>query len=674
MPQILKEPLNAAVPERPMQALRVIAEARDRFISGVDAADLAARDLIVQRWQRCQQLGIDPETERAPTVISAEQLQDLLEAGDLGRAGRMVLDSFAPLIVGTDHAVVLGDAEGRILYSAGERALRSKLERINFMPGGDWSESRVGPNGVGTPIALGRPELVFGSEHFCQGWQPWICYGSPIRDPDSERILGVVDLTGPAKGAQREAMSLTVSIARAVEQQLLVFHLQRRDHLRSAFRSLERRWPGEGVLIVSASGRLVDLNEAAAQALRLSEPGLPTDASLVRLAPRLWESVAPYVTRGEAVELGLEWPEAATVQGALRCRVEAVVLDRQRLGSALVLAPQRRSVRQGARRPVSAGASGLTTRYGFVDIIGRARALQAALDLARAAARDPRANPVLLTGETGTGKELVAHGIHTASDRAAQPFVVINCGALPRELVESELFGYCSGAFTGARREGLTGKFEAADGGTLFLDEVDSLPLELQAKFLRVLEDGVLTRVGSVAPIAVDVRLVAAGSAELRERVASGLFRLDLFHRLSVIEIQLPPLRQRPEDLELLLETFLGEACAESGREALKPAPRTLEILRRYGWPGNVRELRNLCTRWVLMVRGSTVEPEHLPVHMLSPGPLPAAADQPVLRHAQDRLIRDTLDSCGGSVTEAARRLGLARSTVYRRLKRQPRD
>jgi transcriptional regulator with PAS, ATPase and Fis domain len=310
-------------------------------------------------------------------------------------------------------------------------------------------------------------------------------------------------------------------------------------------------------------------------------------------------------------------------------------------------------------------------KYSFADILGDSPALQDAITLARAVARSPSLKPVLILGESGTGKEVIAHAIHSESARSDRPFVAVNCGALPRELVESELFGYSPGAFTGARREGQAGKFEAAQGGTVFLDEVDSMPAEVQAKLLRVIETSEVVRLGSTKPIGLDVAIMAASGADARQRVEEGAFRLDLFHRLSVVEIVMPPLRERRGDIPLLATAFLDRECAELGREPLLLSREAADLLAAFHWPGNIRELQNVCARWAITVAGREIRSADLPAQIRDgAGPEPAGALGESLRGREDAIIRQALIETGGHVAEAARRLAINKTTIYRRMKR----
>jgi transcriptional regulator with PAS, ATPase and Fis domain len=358
------------------------------------------------------------------------------------------------------------------------------------------------------------------------------------------------------------------------------------------------------------------------------------------------------------------------------CRIEPVTVDGRAVGSVVVLSERSTGTmasRADARTTDAprGGTRASRPRYSFADILGDSPELQAALKLARAVARGPYLKPVLILGETGTGKEVIAHAIHSESDRAHKPFVPVDCGALPRELVESELFGYASGAFTGARREGQAGKFEAAQGGTVFLDEIDSMPMEVQVKLLRVIETSEVVRLGCTNPIGLNVAIMAASGPDARRRVEEGLFRLDLFHRLSVVEIVMPPLRERRGDVSLLAAAFLDRECAESGREPLVLSREAADHLAAYGWPGNVRELQNLCARWAITVAGGEVRSEDVPAHVRGGAGLGSeGALGEGLRGREDAIIRQTLLETGGHVAAAARRLAINKTTIYRWMKR----
>lgn len=309
----------------------------------------------------------------------------------------------------------------------------------------------------------------------------------------------------------------------------------------------------------------------------------------------------------------------------------------------------------------------------FSKLIGRAPEFETLLRAARLVAATGATT--LITGESGTGKELLARAIHEAGPRRKKPFVAINCCALPPDLVEAELFGYRRGAFSGAERDA-PGYARLADGGTLFLDEVGELPLAVQGKLLRLLDAGECQGVGEGGPVCVDVRVVAATNRDLHEEVAEGRFRRDLFHRLHVVPLEAPPLRERTEDIALLADLFLDE---HAGRhEVARPtiSPRARRTMAAYGWPGNVRELRNLCERLCVLLAGREIEPENLPAELRrretaatgNPFRLPSGGIR--LDDLERDMIRQALDVADGNKSRAARLLGISRDTLHYRLKK----
>jgi transcriptional regulator with PAS, ATPase and Fis domain len=310
---------------------------------------------------------------------------------------------------------------------------------------------------------------------------------------------------------------------------------------------------------------------------------------------------------------------------------------------------------------------GSTAEYSFDDIIGQSPALTEALRLGRIAARG--AANVLIQGESGTGKELFAQAIHKASARCDGPFVALNCGAIPRNLVESELFGYDEGSFTGARTGGRPGKFELTQGGTIFLDEIGEMPLDMQVKLLRVLQEKSITRVGGQRCMDIDVRIIAATNRDLAEEVRDGNFRSDLYYRLNVLSIQVPPLREREGDICLFVRFLLSKMCRQLGVPTKQFTPDANRLLAAYDWPGNVRELENVIERAVNTCAGSDITTEYLPRTLLE-RPDSGLSDEVSLRDMERRLIVETIRKTGGHISKAAAMLGIRRNTLYSKLKK----
>ena len=672
----IRQDMIGAFPTDTELTIKHASNSWENFITTGEFSGLSPtpRKVICESWIRSRSQGLDPETARAPTDITADELEEKLKQGDLGRASQSVIEQMKQSLAGTNHVIVLGDDKGRILQTVGHNDVHRQLEEINFRPGGIWSEQHVGPNGIGTPLALGRPEVIMGHEHYCVGWQPWVCYGAPIPGLYGNKPAGVVDITGPVNDIRHETMALAVSLAQSIYSGLSVLHFNRREILRSVCREKMQRWPSDGVVVIDENGYIIDYNSKASRLMSLEFPDC-MENPVTQFLPDLWHITERSILDNCMEEMKMEMKSVSGGAHAVKVRVEPVLYRQENLGALLIVTAEDKQNLQSRNQKESKSAS-ISSRYTFDNISGTSSAMQSVLAMARAAARDPLKSSVLLMGETGTGKELIAHSIHAESDRYDKPFIPINCGALPRELIESELFGYETGTFTGARKGGMLGKFEHASGGTLFLDEMDSLDADLQAKFLRVLDNNEITRIGSVQPIHVDVRVIAAASPNIISMVESDQFRSDLYHRLSVLEIEIPPLRERGEDIIDLAFEFLEKECWAAGRHLLDLSEAARKVLVEYHWPGNVRELQNLCKRWVLIVNSDSIQMEHIPEKLTRPSAEETTVSKFTkseinhnLRLNNDELIRKTLIETDGNVSKAARILGIDRTTIYRRQK-----
>ncbi len=314
---------------------------------------------------------------------------------------------------------------------------------------------------------------------------------------------------------------------------------------------------------------------------------------------------------------------------------------------------------------VAALRSQLDEKFGMENMVGSSPAMQTVFTLIRRVA--PAASTVLLLGPNGTGKDLVAHAIHNLSARAKGPFVAVNCGAIPESLVESELFGHEQGAFTGATAQHI-GSFENADHGTLFLDEIGDLPLAMQVKLLRVLENRTLTRVGGTEAINVDIRVIAATNRDLEALVEQGKFRQDLFFRLNVVDIRLPALRDRAGDIPLLVARFLKELAKKNNVPEPTITPAAMRLLENYAWPGNVRELRNVIERMTIFAANGTIDVEDVPEKLRTSTAAAPLSATVTLGENEKAQILAVLKECHGNRSEAARKLGISRRTIYRKL------
>ncbi len=469
--------------------------------------------------------------------------------------------------------------------------------------------------------------------------------------------------------------SLGAAIRQAVEiARIARGEEARRAHLQRIFDQLET-----GLLAVDEEERVLSANPALLRLL-----GRPA----AEVVGRQLSEIAPALGLARALESGLSEPEAVERIGGRTVLVtRSPVRDRGVVRGAVLTALDAGTVqRQDRRLRTQHRPSRFEPRYTLGAIVGDSPQIVAVRALAARYARTDAT--VLISGESGTGKEMVAQGIHAASHRRDQPFVAVNCAAFPEALLEAELFGHEEGAFTGARRGGRPGLFEAAHLGTIFLDEIGDVPVTLQTRLLRVLQERQVLRLGSNEPTPVDVRVIAATHLDLRVAVAEGRFRKDLYYRLQILPLHIPPLRERPGDVAAVARDLLSRSLARDGTppERLGELAPLLARLEAYPWPGNVRELENVLERLALLLAegepGRAIPAEELGALVPGPpgGPSPTAGGERPragdLRSARARLerahVEQVLAACGGNLTEAARRLGVGRSTVYRKLADRP--
>ena len=607
------------------------------------AAPDQVRGVVRDSWERCLNARLQPHMACAPITLDETALALSRENADWMPMADQVVRRREGEFGGPGHILTLFDSRGRMLSSQGDPRALEGLAEINFRPGGLWAEGAVGTNGPGTALATGAPVHIVGAEHFCQTWHRWHCAAVPIRDPATGELLGVLDISGFREYAHPHSLDLAKALAVAIQQMLVAREAERRVMAMGKLTELATRYPGEAALAVDRGGRVL-----------CASPSVPAGLRGASRSP--WIELVRRTTGPEPRPVDLTMEEWKGSQA-----IWHPVLDgRTPVGGCLVLqrASSRRSV---AALPMP------SVGYTFADVVGHSAAIEEARRLARAAATN--ALPVLLLGESGTGKEVFAQAIHAAGHRAHRPFVAVNCAALPRELIESELFGYAAGAYTGAQRAGAIGKFEAADGGTIFLDEIGELSPQAQAALLRVLQEGEVTRVGGTKPRKVDVRVLAATNREITESLAQGRIRSDVFHRLDVLRIQLPALRRRRADIRELTLRFVADAALELGRAGASVSEDLLVAFEGAAWPGNVRELKNAVRRLVAMAESFPVTAAQASRLVAQP-PGGASDERPEADEddGMDHVLAVIAEA--RTMDEAARRLGVTRSTLYRRLQR----
>lgn len=629
-------------------------DAWERFVTG-EPLLASVPKLLLASWQRSQRCGVEPHSRQAPLSACGDRFEQLRRRNaDLLWAAQGLLVTSAHLLAHSGSIMLLTDPKGVVLEVIGDMRTREVGQHVHLAEGGEWGEGVIGTNGIGTALAMRAPAQVHAAEHFCEGIKSWTCAGAPVFLPGTQQILGVVDISGPPSTYQRSSLVLAVTAARQIEAVLAERAGRERIHLLEA--CLRFSSDAAAMMVLDRHGQLIR-----------SVGSLP--GAELRLGTRL-----PGIEPGRPVE---EW--ARCLPEGLRPEwLHPVSADGTAVGALLVVPRPPRGVKAtqpsaGAVCHRGSAAGNEPSRSAFGDLVGHSQVLREAIDRARQLSA--RRVAVLIQGETGVGKELFARAIHGDEQRGG-PFVTFNCGAATKELIGSELFGHVRGAFTGATSEGRAGRFELAHGGTLCLDEIGELPLELQPVLLRVQEEGVVYRLGEAKPRRVDVRLLAMTNRDLLEDVESGRFRRDLYHRISVTRIRVPPLRERGLDIELLAEHFNRSLAERHGLASRSFGPDVMALLRAYSWPGNVRELRNVVESLLLTSNEDQVRCDELPEELLAAvavrgdGPAVPAAPATNLEEAERLTIVRAVQNVHGNLAQAARALGISRSTLYRKIER----
>jgi transcriptional regulator of acetoin/glycerol metabolism len=567
-------------------------------------------------------------------------------------------------IVNTHNMVLLTDAHGVILHSLGDADFLEKANRVALTPGVAWSEESKGTNAIGTAIAERAPSTIHADQHFLASNHFLTCSAAPITDHRGN-VVGVLDVSGDRRSYHKHTMALVRMSALMIENQLFAATFENAITLHFHARPEFIGTLMEGIASFTPGGRFLAANRAALFQLGLSYPALQahTFSSLFGLpVSALFDH---YRTAAPGL-LDLCMHNGVRVRGRAELRLtNGVHVLTGASGAEPVHAPPVSNVPAAPRTPRR--LSGL--RYLNT---GDPQLEQVIAKVNKVLGRDV---PILIMGETGTGKELLAQAIHNDSPRAQGPFVAVNCASIPETLIESELFGYEEGAFTGARKKGAVGKILQANGGTLFLDEIGDMPFSLQARLLRVLQERMVTPLGSDKSIAVNVELICATNHNLRQRIAEGQFREDLYYRLNGLVVKLPPLRERT-DLECVVKKILASET-EDGPHRI--GDEVLRLFRRHKWPGNFRQLTNLLRTAVIMAGDEEeIGLRHMPddflddIEELGAGAAPSAqqlvASGANLEEMELSVILRSLEANGGNVSATARALGVSRNTIYRKL------
>ncbi len=560
------------------------------------------------------------------------------------------IEEFSDLLSPNDFAFGAVDSDGYILHLAGSDDIKVKFAERNCAPGFRWTEKDVGTSAISLCLERNTPVQINDKDHFCKRAHGFTSSAAPVFKKDGT-LQGVLFVSGSSKLTHPHTLLMIVSAGRSIEKQMQITGHNRELQLHIGFLDSVIEAAGLGLMILDQELRIWNVNRKGKSILKRDDLiGMPVsvlgDMGLniedIRNSPASWMNRECCLTHnGQAIHFYF------TAQAALSKENDflGIVLAFEEISNLKKLAKN---------------IAGTQAYFTFDHLVGQSPGIRKAIELARRSAESD--STVLLQGETGTGKELFAQAIHNASARRNHPFVPINCGAIPGELLESELFGYTDGAFTGALKGGRPGKFELASGGTILLDEIGDMPHDMQVKLLRVLQTGEVYRIGARTPVQTNVRIIASTHVDLSKAVSKNKFREDLFYRLNVFPIEIPALRERGEnDILAITKYFLVRNKANPP----KLTNKAQNALTSYRWPGNVRELENAVMRALHMGQKESLDSSDFGLAVNSS----QTNYSGTLQEIERQVILESIEKNGSNMAATAKKLGISRATLYRKIK-----
>lgn len=595
---------------------------------------------IMESWYRSREAQVNPNMDMGSYVLTHAQFHSQKEKNSLLLdIAQPHIERMKPFAQELGMVALLIDPEGFVLFLTGNREVQNDAKKMNFVQGVRWTEGEVGTNAIGTALQTGEPIMVTGMEHYSIASHRWSCSAAPVRNDDG-KVLGILDVSCPVDRTHPYMLAMVTSIAYSIERELSIrIH---KDEMELIHRSIDVIETDQPVLICNRKQVVV----AASRPIRqISE----------------WMGMNVHNIKDYGFQIQMEVPMFSNDHGGF-------------IGTCMYLMKTARK----EENVLNYARSSIKPFY-FKGEGGISKSFQRTVDEMKRVA--PTDASVYIFGETGTGKEVIAQTIHENSSRKNEPFIAVNCGAIPKELMESELFGYVEGAFTGARRQGYKGKFEQANHGTIFLDEIGEIPHSMQVALLRILQERKVTPVGGMKEISLNIRIIAATHRDLRLLVNEGKFREDLYYRLHVYPIQVPPLRERREDIPYLVRYY-----CQTHHWNVELPPEFFARLMEYHWPGNIRELWNVLERFQILSqdgrkesfqildwldsfdwnkRCSSSQTEHQKIEVSN-----LNSSLSLREKIQKEQMMEALQKTKGNVSLAAQLLGVPRSTFYKRLQK----
>lgn len=605
--------------------------------------------------ERCRGFKINPNQVSSKKIIYDDtELQKRFAVNrDLILTATPYMEQLTNFVKGFNFFVLLTDGKGCILNAIGEEKILSEAFSMKMIPGAFMNEENIGTNAMSMVIEIKNPIQVSGREHFIKAYHKWTCSAAPIKDNEG-RLIGVLNLTGYIDFVHPHTLGMVIAASNAIEEMLKVKNYNKAQntndrHIKNVFNSIPI-----AIITSDINGKIKICNGCALKMFGSKDKQLRI--SEIRDLIEDWDKVKNDVCLGKSIS---EEVNIMALRNKFRCHLTAnPIYNSSEETIEIVYAFEE-------IKKVKKKDNG-QAYYTFNKIVGEDENFIKVIQYAKKIADSK--STILIMGESGTGKEVFAQSIHNYSSRIDGPFIALNCGAIPKQLIESELFGYEEGSFTGAKKGGNIGKFELADGGTIMLDEIGEMPLDMQTRLLRVVQEGTITRIGSSKSIPVDVRIIAATNKDLKKEVELGRFRKDLYYRLNVLPIYLPPLRERKEDIPILIEYFLKNISERLHKKDVIIPNEYLKKMLNHSWPGNIRELEN----FIELI----INTECIPSGYFGEDDCENEAFIDInseclkLEYAEKEHLMKVIRRFKGNITRSAEALGIRRNTLYSKIKK----
>lgn len=618
----------------------------------------SSKDLIISMsHKRSKDYGVDRERKFSKKMLSSEELQKTLnDSRELINIAVPYIEMINSSIDDKEFIIVLTDEKGCILYITGDEIIVQEFKKLNLIVGAYMDEKSIGTNAMGTAIEEDKPVQITAEEHYIEAFQTLTCSAAPIHNA-SGCIIGTLNLTGASSKKHPHTLGMVMIGVKAIENEI---HKNKNSKvLMETYNYMESLIDNisKGIIMVDTYGIIRNINTLGADIFNKEKLDV-IGKSIENIVPD-FKNIIMILEDEKEHKKEIKLKHFCQYKTVLTFK--AIKLKEKVIGTLILMQEEK-----DAEKVKNTGAF-----YNFDDIIGESAAIKNVITNCKLIANSP--STVLIQGESGTGKEILAQAIHNYSHRRNNNFVAINCGAIPENIIESELFGYEDGTFTGGKKGGKNGKFELAHEGTLFLDEIGEMPIDMQVKLLRVLQEGRITRLGGDKEIPVDVRVIAATNRDLKEEIKKGKFREDLYYRLCVIPVVLPPLRERRGDVTRLIQFFLRVKALKIDKSVPILDEGLYESLIHYNWPGNIRELEN-CIENIVNLGGKIsfdlFSKEQTATDIDNTGDDELQISTCNLEEIEKRVIEKAIKLYDKNMTKVAVALGISRNTLYLKVKK----